>query len=121
MDVLVALNQETIDLHLDELGDGAAVIFDPSEAEGPAGARGVPVPLDEFAETAGAKIMRNTVALGAVLALLDFPMEPLEESVRRQFSHKKPKVADGNVEAARPRTSGTGASSSNTQRTSWPP
>ncbi len=101
VDVLVALNQETIDLHLDELGDGAAVIFDPSEAEGPAGARGVPVPLDEFAETAGAKIMRNTVALGAVLALLDFPMEPLEESVRRQFSHKKPEVADGNVEAAR--------------------
>jgi 2-oxoglutarate ferredoxin oxidoreductase subunit alpha len=28
-------------------------------------------------------------------------MEPLEESIRRQFSHKKPEVAEGNIGAAR--------------------
>ena len=101
VDVLVALNQETIDLHLDELADGAAVVFDPDKAEAPDGVRAVAVPLDEFAEEAGGKIMRNTVALGAVLALLGFPMGPLEESIARQFSKKKPEVAAGNIAAAR--------------------
>jgi 2-oxoglutarate ferredoxin oxidoreductase subunit alpha len=101
VDVLVALNQETIDLHLGELADGAAVVFDPDKAEAPDGVRGVPVPLDEFAEEAGGKIMRNTVALGAVLALLDFPMGPLEDSIVRQFSKKKPEIAAGNIAAAR--------------------
>jgi 2-oxoglutarate ferredoxin oxidoreductase subunit alpha len=105
IDVLVALNRETVDLHLDELVDGGAVIFDPKETstEGwlPSGKlRPVPVPLTEFARQAGGTIMRNTVAMGAVLALVHFPLEGLAESLRAQFAHKAPEVAESNIVAA---------------------
>ncbi|MDI6900313.1 MAG: 2-oxoacid:acceptor oxidoreductase subunit alpha [Anaerosomatales bacterium] len=105
VDVLVALNRETVDLHLDELVDGAAVIFDPDETSTdgwlPSNRiRPVPVPLTKYAREAGGKIMRNTVALGAVLALVHFPLEPLIESLRRQFAHKSPEVAEQNAAAA---------------------
>jgi len=105
VDVLIALNRETVDLHLDELVEGAAVIFDPKEVstEGwlPSGRiRPVPVPLTEFARQAGGTIMRNTVALGAVLALIQFPLEGLALSLKEQFAHKSPEVADNNIAAA---------------------
>lgn len=105
VDVLVALNRETVDLHLDELVEGAAVIFDPKETSTdgwlPSGKlRPVPVPLTEFARQAGGTIMRNTVALGAVLALVHFPLEGLAESLRAQFAHKASEVAEGNIVAA---------------------
>ncbi len=105
VDVLVALNRESVDLHLDELVEGAAVIFDPADVSTtgwlPSGKlRPVPVPLKEFARQAGGTIMRNTVALGAVLALVHFPLEGLAESLREQFAHKAPEVAESNIVAA---------------------
>jgi 2-oxoglutarate ferredoxin oxidoreductase subunit alpha len=74
VDVLVALNQETLVLHADELTDGAAIVYDPAsvtlEGIAPDRACAVPVPFDEIVKTAGgSKIMRNVAALGAVLGL----------------------------------------------------
>lgn len=105
VDVLVALNRETIDLHLDELVEGGAVIYDPEDAanadwEAPERLIAVPVPLMRLAKDAGGPIMRNTVALGAVLALVGFPVDPLAEGLRAQFAHKAPEVAEQNVIAA---------------------
>lgn len=105
IDALIALNRETVDLHLDALVKGGAVIFDPKEVSTdgwlPSGAvRPVPVPLTEFARQAGGTIMRNTVALGALLALVHFPLEGLAGSLRTQFAHKSPEVAENNIAAA---------------------
>lgn len=105
VDVLVALNAETARLHIDELVPGGAVVFDPDDGA-PEWADGrdvlpVPVPLARIARDAGGKIMRNTVALGAVLALVGFDLEYLAEGLRAQFSHKAPEVAESNVTAAR--------------------
>ena len=105
VDVLVALNRETIDLHLDELVEGGAVIYDPDDKENadweaPERLIAVPVPLMRLAKDAGGPIMRNTVALGAVLALVGFPVDPLAEGLRAQFAHKAPEVAEQNVIAA---------------------
>ena len=104
IDVLVALNQETVGLHADGLAEGAAVVFDPGKVDVgtmPRHAVPVPVPLEDTARDLGAPIMRNTVANGAVLALLGYPLDMLAESLRRQFSHKEPSVAAGNIEAAK--------------------
>jgi len=104
VDVLVCLNRETLDLHVSELVDGGAVIFDPDDFDAsavPEHLRAVPVPLMAFARQAGGKIMRNVVALGSVLALVDFPLEPLVDSLRAQFAHKAPEVAESNATAAR--------------------
>jgi len=105
VDVLIALNRETVDLHLDEVVPGGAVIFDP-EATSTDGwlpsraVRPVPVPLAKIAKESGGPIMANTVALGAALALVHFPPEYLAEALRAQFAHKAPEIAEQNVTAA---------------------
>jgi len=105
VDVLIALNAESVALHLAELAPGAAVIFDPSDfpADEPPDTGetlAVSVPLKDFARQAGGIIMRNTVALGAVLALADFPTDYLAASLHAQFAHKSPEIAENNVAAA---------------------
>ncbi|MBF4510708.1 MAG: 2-oxoacid:acceptor oxidoreductase subunit alpha [Aeromicrobium sp.] len=105
VDVLVALNRHTLDVNLDELVDGGAVIYDPedkenAEWEAPDRLLAVPVPLLRLAKDAGGPIMRNTVALGAVLSLVGFPVDPLADGLRAQFAHKAPEIAEQNVAAA---------------------
>ncbi len=104
VDLLVALNQETAEVDMPSLVEGGAIVYDPAAVSPdgwPAHVRAVPVPLDQFAlDAGGSKIMRNTVALAAVLALLDFPLEPFADSLRAQFAHKSAEVADANVRAA---------------------
>jgi 2-oxoglutarate ferredoxin oxidoreductase subunit alpha len=106
VDVIVALNRDGVDRHIGELTEGGAVIFDsevvPAEDWPRTEAvRRVPVPLEKLAADAGRKIMRNTVALGAICGLLDFPFERLEGSIREQFGAKSEKVVDQNLQAAR--------------------
>ena len=103
VDALICLNRETLDLHHHELVDGGAVIFDPEDfgaADVPARLRAVPVPLTEIARGAGGKIMRNTVALGALLGIVGFPLSYLGDSLHKQFAKKAPEIAEGNVTAA---------------------
>jgi 2-oxoglutarate ferredoxin oxidoreductase subunit alpha len=107
-DVLVALDNDTFPLHASELTDGGAIIYDPADfdihlAEEYSADRhcAVPVPLTEIVqEVGGIKIMRNVAALGAVLGHLGFPLQPLSDSIREQFSHKAPEIAEQNIAAA---------------------
>ncbi|MDP2232650.1 MAG: 2-oxoacid:acceptor oxidoreductase subunit alpha [Actinomycetota bacterium] len=107
-DVLVALDAATFPLHVQELTDGAAIIYDPADGDvtavegfDPDRFCAVPVPLAEIVrEVGGIKIMRNIAALGAVLGHLGFPLEPLSDSIREQFGHKAPEVAEQNIAAA---------------------
>jgi 2-oxoglutarate ferredoxin oxidoreductase subunit alpha len=108
-DILVALDRDTVRLHVAELTRGAAVIYDPKDFE--PGAEDldsredlclVPVPLDDIIyEVGGIKLMRNVAALGAVLGHLEFGLEALTESIRTQFAHKKPEIAEQNIAAAK--------------------
>ncbi len=105
-DILVALDRQTIDRHLAELTDGAALIYDSGEIEVPddllTGVCAVPLPLaDLVTEAGGQKIMRNTAALGAVLGHMAFPLDYLIESLRAQFGHKAPEIAEQNISVAR--------------------
>jgi len=107
-DILVALDAATVALHFAELTKGAAIIFDPHDVAAEdldlAGREDlclVPVPLTDIVyEVGGIKIMRNVIALGAVLGHMDFPLAGLAESLRAQFAHKPPEVAEQNVTAA---------------------
>jgi 2-oxoglutarate ferredoxin oxidoreductase subunit alpha len=106
VDILVALNTETITRHLGEVVDRGAVIFDPKnvEATGLADRPGicaVPVPFDDIVKDAGGqKVMRNVAALGAVLGLTGYPLDYLTASLRAQFAKKAPEVAEINVVVA---------------------
>lgn len=107
-DVLVCLDRPTMRLHVDELTTGGAVIYDPSDFEPDAEDTGgrddlclVPVPLtDVVREAGGIKIMRNVAALGATLGHMDFPLDGLVASIRAQFAHKAPEVAEQNIAVA---------------------
>jgi len=107
-DILVALDAATFPLHTTELTPGAAVIFDPADGDVTAhelfdadAMCAVPVPLSEIVhEVGGIKIMRNVAALGAVLGHMGFPIETLTDSIREQFAHKAPEVAEQNIAAA---------------------
>jgi 2-oxoglutarate ferredoxin oxidoreductase subunit alpha len=107
-DVIVALDRDTVSLHLGELTPNAAVIYDPADFEPDESDIGdrddlclVPVPLTQIVyDVGGIKIMRNVAALGAVLGHMDFPIEGLVASIRAQFAHKKPEIAEQNIAAA---------------------
>ena len=104
-DLLIALNKESVLLHKDELVSGAGIIYDQDEfiltkeELGRNDLKFYHVPLRKIAkELEGPQIMENTVALGAVNALLDYSPELLDEVLRDTF---KPKVAEQNIEAAK--------------------
>lgn len=106
-DILVALDRDSVPLHLSELTKSAAIIFDPGDfdiaqiEEVPEDACIVPVPLmDIIYDVGGEKIMRNVVALGAVLGHMGFPVEPLHASLDEQFAHKAPEIAEINKKCA---------------------
>ena len=77
VDVLLALNKESIDLHQKEMASGGIVIFDGEKIKAPGGnGNRFSVPLERLAEErAGGKIMANTVALGAGLGLVGYDFE----------------------------------------------
>ncbi len=97
VDILVALNRETIDKHLDELAEGAVVIYDGEEIK-LSGARKkgvdyISVPMKKIAGESGGEIMRNTVAIGASLAVVGLPTSALENVIKEVFAHKPEVIA----------------------------
>jgi 2-oxoglutarate ferredoxin oxidoreductase subunit alpha len=106
LDVLIALTERTVEENREELHDGSIVIYDGERTEfdgfePPEGVVGLDVPLRSIAEDAGGAIMRNVVALGAVCAVTEFPIENLDESLEKRFGAKGEKIVENNREAAR--------------------
>lgn len=105
--ILVALNAETVERHKDELQDGSLVLFDPKDKEWTAAdftkkVTLLPLPLrDMVSELHVDTVMRNTVLLGATVALLGAPFEALFSVIHDQFIHKGQEVVDQNEKIAR--------------------
>jgi len=103
-DLLVALNEETVSIHLDSVNEEGGVIvdkklrFDPGEM-GRGDVVFYPVPMTEIVkELEGPEIMRNTVALGAVASLIGLSLDSLKEVVAETFEGR-PRIIEMNVEA----------------------
>ncbi len=108
VDLLVALNQETVERHKDDLTPGAAVLYDEEvvklspEEFSPKEIKLYPLALAKLArEAGGEKLMRNTVALGASLAIIDDDLEVLEEIIGDVFKRKGKDVVQVNMDVAR--------------------
>ncbi|MGA9387638.1 MAG: 2-oxoacid:acceptor oxidoreductase subunit alpha [Candidatus Bathyarchaeia archaeon] len=108
VDLLIALNAQTVLRHKDELVSGGGIIYDENDIDLKAETfdrkdlKLYPIPLkkivvDELKEPHNL-IMRNTVALGATIALTDYDFALLKEILRDTF---KPEVAESNIKAAR--------------------
>ena len=105
VELIIALDKETILLHKDELVSGGGIIYDQDqitvtqEELGRDDIKHYPVPLSKIVkELEGPSIMENTVALGAATALLDYELELLNSVLQDTF---KQKVAKINLEAAK--------------------
>ncbi|UCD96913.1 MAG: 2-oxoacid:acceptor oxidoreductase subunit alpha [Candidatus Bathyarchaeota archaeon] len=103
IDLLLALNKETILLHKDELSSGGGIVYDETDAAvsqeelGRKDLKRFPVPLMTIVqELKGTAIMRNTVALGVAMGLVNYDLPILNEVLRETFTGK---VAESNVKA----------------------
>jgi 2-oxoglutarate ferredoxin oxidoreductase subunit alpha len=104
-DILVALNQDSIAYQKSHLRDGATIIYDPSKVSLDSVDLGrykaLPIPLLDIAlKTGGDAIMRNVVAVGAVLGLLGIDIKVMDEILSNMFSRKGQQAVDGNVKSA---------------------
>jgi 2-oxoglutarate ferredoxin oxidoreductase subunit alpha len=102
VDVLIPLNQDSLDRHLRLMQAGSRVIYDGDKLKPSAPAAGVqlcPMPMKEL--TKSNKLAANTAALGATLQMLGIESEPLEAVIARQFKKKGDAVVAENVGIAR--------------------
>lgn len=99
-DFLIALNQDTVNRYAADLS-GSAVLFDKGsdfDLSELAGADLFPVPLKELA--GGDELLSNTVALGAVAALLGGDLLVIKKLLKEEFSRKGEEVVSLNLKAA---------------------
>ncbi|MDO8672942.1 MAG: 2-oxoacid:acceptor oxidoreductase subunit alpha, partial [Dehalococcoidia bacterium] len=86
VDVLIALNKDTLDLHWPEVASGGVAIFDNEKVSTRADSRLVAIPLAHLAEEkAGNKVMANTVAIGAAIGLVKFDLGLLNEVLGEHY------------------------------------
>src|SRR5881394_527715 len=102
VDVLIPLNQDSMDRHLRLMKAGSRVLYDGDKLKPGTPASEVqlcPMPMKEL--TKGNKLAANTAALGATLQMLGIESEPLEAVIARQFKKKGDAVVAENVGIAR--------------------
>jgi 2-oxoglutarate ferredoxin oxidoreductase subunit alpha len=105
VDGLIALNQDTLDRHLQELDYGGLALFNSDRVrpsyDAPAGVHLCPLPVLQLAPAAkDLSVLQNMVAVGAALRLMGLDFAGLESVLQTTFA-KKPKVVAVNVDAAR--------------------
>ena len=104
IDLLIPLNQDTMDRHLRLLRSGAACIYNADTIKPGTAADGVqlcPLPVSELADITRNKVAQNTLAMGAGLNMMGIGFAALEEALKEQFKKKGEAVVAENVGVAR--------------------
>jgi 2-oxoglutarate/2-oxoacid ferredoxin oxidoreductase subunit alpha len=101
----IALDQNTLDIHLEEFKNGYEIIFDEEKKYDLTKINKevnlFPIPLSKIARDAGgSQIMSNTVALGATIALLGADLQIFKNLLSDEFGDKGEKVVNINQLAA---------------------
>ena len=105
VDALIALNQDTLDRHLQELVASGTALYNSAKIKPnyapPEGVQLCPLPVPDLTPAyKELPIMQNTVAIGAVLQLMGLDFAGLESVLKSTFA-KKPQVVKVNVDAAK--------------------
>lgn len=104
LDILIAFDQETIDLNYAELHERGIIIaderFNPKKPD-LAKARLYAVPFTDLATELGTSLMKNMVAIGSTCAVLDLDIHVFEVVVREIFGKKGDQVVSKNMDAIR--------------------
>jgi 2-oxoglutarate ferredoxin oxidoreductase subunit alpha len=100
--ILVALDKETTRQDIDCLADNGVLLFDGDgsgfTSENP---NHLSIPFTQIASEVGKnKIMINSVATGAAIALTDFELQPVLDCLQEQFQQKGPETVENNQKSA---------------------
>jgi 2-oxoglutarate ferredoxin oxidoreductase subunit alpha len=104
LELLIPLNQDTMDRHLRLLRAGGACIYNADSIKPGEPADGVqlcPLPVSTLADITKNKVAQNTLAMGAGLSMMGIGFNSLESVIREQFGKKVAAVADENIAVAR--------------------
>jgi 2-oxoglutarate ferredoxin oxidoreductase subunit alpha len=102
VDILIALNMDSIELHQPDMVTQGIIIFDGEKIKGVSGDNGslLSIPLEKMAEEkAGDKLMMNTAALGAALSTVNYDLNILNEILVDRFG--KGEIGNRNIAAAK--------------------
>ena len=104
IDLLIPLNQDSMDRHLRLLTAGAACIYNADTIQPGAAAAGVqlcPLPVSELADISRNKVAQNTLAIGAGLHMMGIGFPALEQVLQEQFRKKGETMVAENIGVAR--------------------
>ena len=104
IDLMIPLNQDTMDRHLHLLSAGAACIYNSDTIKSGPPAEGVqlcPLPVSKLADISRNKVAQNTLAVGAALNMMGIGFQALETMLTEQFKKKGDAVVAENVSLAR--------------------
>ncbi|HHU07808.1 MAG TPA: 2-oxoacid:acceptor oxidoreductase subunit alpha [Clostridiaceae bacterium] len=96
VDGILAVNQETIDLHIKDLREDGFIIADDGFITDDA--RAIMLPMTKTAVELGNPRVASSVAVGALIRLFDLPVEALREILEETL---KPEHVEINMEAAK--------------------
>src|SRR5581483_293542 len=104
LDIMIPLNQDTMDRHLGLMKAGSAVLYNGDKIKPGKAAGGVQLcafSVKELAPNVKGDLVQNTIALAAVLQLLGVEFKILEDILSLQFKRKGAAVIAENVGVAR--------------------
>ncbi|GGI41882.1 2-oxoacid:acceptor oxidoreductase subunit alpha [Mammaliicoccus stepanovicii] len=102
LDILIAFDQETIDVNYHEMHEGSIIIADAkAKPESPEDSKAqlVSLPFTAIAKELGTALMKNMVAVGATCAVMDLDTKVFESLINDLFSRKGQNVVDLNIQA----------------------
>jgi 2-oxoglutarate ferredoxin oxidoreductase subunit alpha len=104
LDLLLCLDQNTMNKHLGLLGPGAVAVYNSDNITPGDHAEGVqlcPLPIAELTGSARSGLNQNTVAIGAIMHIMGMEFQILQDSLTQQFMRKGENVVNENVRVAR--------------------
>ncbi len=104
IDLLIPLNQDSMNRHLGLLSAGSACIYNADTIKPGAAGNCVqlcPLPVSKLADITRNKVAQNTLAIGAGLNMMGISFQALESVLTEQFKKKGDAVVTENVGIAR--------------------
>lgn len=94
LDVIIALDQNTIDIHMERLGEGGVLLCD--QDMGSPDKRVIQLPMKDIAKEIGNPRVMGSVAIGALIKILGISLDRVEEVFGERFEKE---TMDSNLRA----------------------
>ena len=104
LDLLLCLNQDTMNRHQRLMGPGARIVYNSDSIEPGTEDKGADLcglPVAELTENSRNRLVQNTVGMGAISSLMGIDFSVLEESLTLRFQRRGQDMVDENVKVAR--------------------